>query len=310
MSENISKLRFYSYGIVAADKKRNSNEIVVTPVEDFPMMHGNITGVASDYNASVKTVKGGSEDVSVKVSDSLPATWLPLGDCNRLTSPDVRRGHPVMIYQFGDAEQYYWETVGNDLKFRRRETVIFGISATADENAVPNKTNTYIFEMSSHEKHIRLITTQADGEPFGYEVKLNTADGVFSIEDTVGNKLILDSKQNQLRFDNAVGNYFELVQNIFNMFTNDQINLKTNAMTVNANTLDITAQTSHKGDISHKGDYGQKGNHGVDGNFAVEGGGKSTFSGDIDGKANINLDGTIAADVGNFRSSCTAPNIN
>jgi hypothetical protein len=128
-----SKLRFYSIGIVAENKLLSSHEIEVTPVEELPMTNGELSANSVDYKGKAVDAGGKAYSASTESQVTLKASWLRFGSSNRLTSPDVRRGEVVMIYQFGDADKYYWVVLKDDSKLRKLETVIWAISATKDE---------------------------------------------------------------------------------------------------------------------------------------------------------------------------------
>lgn len=322
---NVSKLTIYGIGIVAVNKALNSNQIEVTPIEDLTMLDGEITDNVDTYSAAATNSEGENYDVEAKTSVTINATWLPVGQSNRMTSPDVRRGEQVMLYRFADSDMYYWNTLRNDLRFRKLETVVFGISATKKEDATPNESNTYVFEVSTHKKFIRLHTSQDDKEPFGYDIKLDTGNGVFTFEDTIGNKITLTSEDKQIRLENASGNYIDLIDNVLNISTNETINIKTaktnidSSELININTptltiktdktnmtaskLTIKAQTFHDGNFLLGGNLGTtKGSGGGGGDVSMEG--KATVQNGISTPADVTVGGTVHA------SYVDAPNVN
>jgi hypothetical protein len=203
-------LKFYSYGIVAENKKLNSRTVEVTPVEDLPMLNGEIkSGLVNDTVRS-QDAQGGETQIQTTAANSVPATWLPIGSSNRHTAPDVRRGEGVILYRFADSQHFFWTTLFDDLKLRKLETVIYAWSATKDENAEINADNYYFMEVSTHRGMIHLHTSKANGEYCVYDVQINTKDGVIQIVDDVGNFFMFDSKEKQIAFKNADDCYLEI----------------------------------------------------------------------------------------------------
>lgn len=304
-----SKLTPYSLGIVAENKKLNSKEIEVSPIEDLPMLDGELTGNITDYTAKATDAQGQPYQTETKIASTVTATWLAVGHPNRLTAPDVRRGEKVMLYRFADSDRLYWETLDNDLRFRKRETVVFGISATTDENAEPSPENTYTIEVSTHRKHLRILTTQADSEPFAYEIKLDTGEGKFFIRDNIGNTILLDSAASQIRLENSSGSFLDLTKDVITQHSDSEWNVTTQTANFKFSDFNVTATTTHTGDISHKGNMSRKGDTGLSGNMSVKDGGTTTLSGNLVGDADINLTGTIVAGKVVSKAPIDAPNV-
>lgn len=203
-------LKFYSYGIVAENKKLDSRVVEVTPVEDLPMLNGEIkSGLVTDTVHS-QDARGGETQIKTTTANSIPATWLPIGSSNRHTAPDVRRGEGVILYRFADSQHFFWTTLFDDLKLRKLETVIYAWSATKVEGAEINADNYYFLEVSTHRGMLHLHTSKANGEYCVYDVQINTKDGVIQIIDDVGNFFMFDSKEKQIAFKNADDCYLEI----------------------------------------------------------------------------------------------------
>lgn len=206
----ISKLRFLSMGIVAINKPLKTKIIEVSLAEELFMLDGELTDnvekwKTKSYEADNKTVY--EEEIEATVT--VKATWLPMGS-NRVTAPDVRRGEVVSIYQMGDTDKYYWTSLKYDMRLRKLETVIFAISGTRVEPDEGTSDNTYFVEWSTHAKHIRLHTSKADGEPFAYDIEINTKDGSMTFQDDAGNYIFMDSANNRLELKNGDGSWFDM----------------------------------------------------------------------------------------------------
>lgn len=237
----LSKFRFYSIGIVAANKALSSDVIEVTPIEELSMLDGEIDGIDLNVGSKGTNAAGESYETNVATNMAIQATWLKLSCSNRLTSPDVRRGAQVVIYQFGDSDKYYWTTLLDDSKLRKLETVIWGISATTSEGATPAPDNMYYFEISSHSKLVTFHTSQANGEQWGYDIQINAEKGYVVIEDTAGNFFKLDSAATSLTLKNVNGSVVDITKDICTITTPAEVNITTKRYTLKADNCTTTA---------------------------------------------------------------------
>lgn len=195
----ISKLRFYSMGLVATDKADDTHDIQVIPIEVIPT----VTGAVGDVESKVEVSGKDSEDVGYTVelnfSNTITATWMPMGS-NRLTSPNLVKDEQVLIWQFGDTDRYYWSPLGRDDDLRLLETIVFGIAARASEDdELDPANNMYTLEVSSHGQHITLRTTKDLGEPFAYTFQLNTGEGQVTLSDDNDNLIELSSETGRIK---------------------------------------------------------------------------------------------------------------
>lgn len=288
MIPSISRFHFFSTGIVAVDKKPSTKEIEVFPMETSPMSDGEVTDNVETLTAKGQNASGESFQDEVKATATILATWLPFGDTNRMTAPDVRRGEYVAIYRFGDADEYYWVTLLQDNKLRRLETVIYAFSNMRDENKPFDADSSYWFEVSTMAKHITIHTAKNDGEPFAYDIQLNTKDGCFTIKDDDGQVFYVDSQERQLRMQNRDGSWIEINKGDFNGFTPKSVNwetqtytIKTTKMTVNADSFEQISSSwktsvpnaEFSSDVSNGGDTNTGGSTNIGGNLGVGGGG-------------------------------------
>ena len=225
MDSSVSKLHLYSLGVVAANKPLDSKDIEVTPIEDAPLLDGEITDNLEQYASKGTTPLGEHYEATVQSTVSVKATWLPFGS-NRMTAPDVRRGETVVLYRFGDVDKYYWTTLQQDMRLRKLETVVFAFSNTRDEAVTADAKTSYYFEVSTHRKLIHLHTSNSDGEPFVYDIQLNTKDGSLIIQDDIGNYFSFDSKNVRLEMRNADGSHLDMDRKVISMTAPETINLK------------------------------------------------------------------------------------
>jgi hypothetical protein len=333
-----SKLHLYSLGIVATNKPLSTDEIEVTPIEMSMMLDGELSDTRTTMAASGKDSDGGAYSVEVDTSGTIKAKWL--GSCrgNRLTSPDIRRGDPVVIWRFGDTDQYYWET-RDDLNLRRLETVIWRFSGTKEEGVALTDKNCYMVELSTHKKLLHIHTSEANGEFCGYDIQLNADEGFLQVQDTKGNSILLNSPENQIELHNGDESFFNMIGRKLFIKTDDLIDIKTKTLNVTATdittksttnklttstndikadkqttnattneltatTNNITATTKHTGmytitgALTVTGKATLSGGLAGSGGFAMTGGGSMSFSG-----------GTLQVDSITSAGNVTAPNI-
>lgn len=273
-----SKLRFYSIGIVAANKDLKSKIIEVVPTEEVPMLDGEINSDKNTIATKGEDSDGKSYHASLDMTNSIKAEWLPFCDSQRLTAPDVRRGESVVIYQFGDADKFYWTTLKNDNRLRKLETVIWAFSGTQKEDTGELTPETsYYLEVSTHKKMVTFHTSQANQEAFGYDIQINAKDSKVVITDTAGNEFLIDSPAQHVRLKNSAGSYAEIIKNVANFYASESINAKTSLYTVTADTVQMKssgATTINAGSTAN-----------------IRGDSSATFSG---GKATVNGDSGLA----------------
>lgn len=238
----LSKLRFYSLGIVAANKPLGTTIIEVTPTEEVSTLDGEIDDAITNLSFEGVGADDKSYSVNVDTAVSIKADWLRLGYGNRRTAPDVRRGAQVIIYQFGDLNKFYWTTLRDDFKLRKLETVIYAWTGTKDEGVENNSGNTYFLEISTHTGVVTFHTSDANGEFCKYDIQINAKEGRVVITDSIGNYFVLDSKEHQLRMENVDGSIMDITKQICTITTLSEINLKTKHFTLNAEKGDMHIQ--------------------------------------------------------------------
>lgn len=241
----LSKLRYYSMGVVAEDKKLGSDIIQVTPLEEVSFVDGEVVARLNTDNVSGLDASGASYSAPATSSAAISATWMRISDPNRLTSPDVRRGEPVVIYQFGDENKFWWTTVLADHKYRRLETVIYGISGTSNSDVALGPDNMYWFEWSTHKRVIHIHTGKANGEPFAYDIQLDTGNGVYTFKDDAGQTFQFDSKERRMEYLNADGSHVDIHGRNGTISVPDTMKIQCNDMIVEArNSVQVDATNS------------------------------------------------------------------
>lgn len=238
-----SKFKLYSIGYVAENKKLGSRLILATIAEIHPSMNGELASNLTERTGTGVDQSGVEYSVKVSTDNAIEATWI--GDSNRYSAPDVRRGERVFLWQYQDTDKYYWSSMGLDDHLRKKETIQYTLSSTADESKTEiNPDTAYIIELSTHKKALTIRTNKADGEPYSYVIQLNTAEGAFEIQDDVGNWFSLDSAETNLQLKNASGSLVELNKSTINVKAPKEINLSAGSLikaTVGGSTITMTS---------------------------------------------------------------------
>lgn len=198
--------------MVGNNKAIGSKVVEVTPTEWLPMHDGEMVSNPEKMEHKTNDVNGVQTEGAIITDQVIEATWMPAGT-NRLTAPDVRRGVHVELWASADDDKYYWKSMGLDDNLHKLETIIFGISNTTDESITELTPEVmYWMEFSTHSKKIAISTSKSNGEPYLYEIFLDTEKGEFTVTDDIGNFINLQSKINLIHLQNAMGTFVKLDQ--------------------------------------------------------------------------------------------------
>lgn len=221
-----SNFSFFSWGIVAADKPDEDKFIEVLPIEVLPFFEGDVSDTLETLKFEGTDAQDQSYKVELKRSASVRAGWL--GQTNRRTSPNVRKGEQVLLYTVGDTEEYYWTSIGRDDHLRRGETVVYTWNASGvgtDTDIEVSESNHYSMVMDTVNKQVTLSTTTDNGELTNYIVQLNTGDGSFTVEDGLGNVVQLDSASTKITLLNADSTYVTLDRKNIDVYAPNNITM-------------------------------------------------------------------------------------
>ena len=271
-----SKLFIRSFGRAAMNIDGDNPMLEVIPLEEVGFIDGEVNTDRQTLAGSGTDADGNSFDVEMEVSNTIVAAWLPLGT-NRITVPHVRRGERVILWQYGDADQYYWTPTGLDDNVRRLETVVFRVSNTTDESDKQmNQDNSYWAEMSTHKKNITIATSKSNGEEFKYTIQIDTANHTFAVTDDIDNFIQIDSKERCITMHNADGTYIKMDKKIMDIHAPSTINLSTKTFNVDVNTWNVNVGTATlKGNYNYKGGITSNGKNISDSHFHLNSGGPS-----------------------------------
>lgn len=188
-----TKFRLYSIGIVAIKKDPASTTIEATPIEHLSLVDG-VLGANRDNVAGKHLQEGVEKTTEIKKEDTLTAEWIPFGQSNRTTPPDVREGETILLFTYGDTGEYWWTTIYNEPSIRRKEKVVYVYGNRTDDDIEDiNPKNSHWFMVDAYEKKIQLHTSDNDREKSRYDVVFDLAEGVVTLKDVQENTIELDS---------------------------------------------------------------------------------------------------------------------
>ena len=193
-----SMLHMFSLGIVVKNKEVDSDIVEVYPLEQLPMVDGNVQAYMDTIIANIKDREDNEEEVELLETYTISASWLPFGESNRFTSPDLVTGDTVILFRYADNETYYWTKIYTEGTIRELETVTYVYSNTPVPLTPLTPDNTYYVTVSTRDKYIHLHTSTNDGEHTTYDVKIDTEVGRLTIDDGKGNYIHLLSDQDDL----------------------------------------------------------------------------------------------------------------
>lgn len=202
-----SLFHFFSFGTAAANKPRVNPDgsicdmAEIFPKEKFTMAAGELTDDVDTIQVKGKDAAGEDYQSEQKTKASYTCKWLPIGDSNRLTPPDLRRGEEVLIYRYADTEFYFWTNAFNNI-IRKLETAVWWFSGTPEDGKEAEKERTaengYFVEISTHEKHVVFSTSKKNGEVCRYFLQFNPGDGNFTLQDDMGQEITIFSQEGKI----------------------------------------------------------------------------------------------------------------
>lgn len=233
-----SNLKLYSLGIVVETKPKHTDYILVSPIESLNIQEqGNIKDKSKSFEGNVKEIESSNFKTQLESTNYLRAKWLPFSNSNRITAPDVAASETVILFKFGNVDEYFWTTLFREPELRRLETVLYAYSNIPKGLKPFDKSSSYWLEVSTRDKHVHLHTSNSDGEPYIYDVIVNTKTGYIHLKDNVGNSIELNSHSGSV-----------------NLKAVASINLSAPAVNINANTITNNAPTViNKGNVQTSG---------------------------------------------------------
>ena len=214
-----SKYRILSLGVVVANNDNESPTIQVKPLEMLGFSDGEIKTDMVSKTVEFETYRQQSRvaaetraksNATLQSAPYLTAKWHPIGRSQRITPPSVAKGERVLIFQFENAPEYYWETVGNDHTYRKQERVVYIVKADTDYGEGADEQNSYRLEIDSRNMAIKLTTSKKINEFCTWKLDMNLVKGVFSIENGMKDVLKWDADKVKFSFENRDGSKIEV----------------------------------------------------------------------------------------------------
>lgn len=169
---------------------------------------------------------------SIKEGTTITARWLNIGGSNRMTPPNVMTGETVYIYNYGGTDEYFWSDYETEPGLRKEESVLYFFSNKKGIMKDGWIAKGYYMLIDTINKAVRLFTDAGNGELTTYKMEILTKEGILLIEDGKGNKIKLSSASDTWDIES---------NNILNIKTTSEVNIKTTNCTVNATNCTINA---------------------------------------------------------------------
>lgn len=196
-------------GIATADKASGSRDLWVYCPELLPFLSGSIS--AKEVSNDLKTnTREGTRTSSIKTTNNILCQYRD-ETTNRAFPPDVRKGEQVVVYCYGDSNQFYWKSAGRNDNSRRTEDYRMAISGSLANNPDQTDDNTYFFEMCTRSKHaIKISTSNADGEAHRYVLNIDADSSTVFLGDDYGNQIYIDSDKPRVCMKNQKNSLLDL----------------------------------------------------------------------------------------------------
>lgn len=236
-----SQVDFYSLGIVAEDKARNTDRVKIIPIEVSFMQP---TKVNAEESETEHTYSSGNatDNIRVKEANHITAKWWKFNS-NRVNSPNVKKEDQVLIYRLGKTDIYFWVDL-NSSNVKRLEDAIYAWSGDPTNQMADDLSNAYVFNVSPMDGHITLRTSKMNGEKNAYIWQFNTRDGSWICKDDLGNKYYMNSPEYDLGFENAMRSKINMNKEDIFMFSTRSINMETKTIKAKCDVWDVTAAKS------------------------------------------------------------------
>ena len=236
-----SGLRFYGIGVVAIDKPRGSDNIMVSPVEKVPMNNGRVKDAQEVMEYKSTGIGGVVTSDKVTAQAMIQAKWFPLSEGNRQTAPDVQEGESVRLWRYGNSNEYYWTTMYREPGIRRLETVLYCYGNLSGKGKGWDKDSSYWHEVSTHDKHIRWQTSQSDGEQYKYNYHISPKDSTVTLEDNIGNQWFMDSNAVLMRCKNSDGSFVDIEKLRYHGFAKEHMEHQSDVTHMHTPMFTVTA---------------------------------------------------------------------
>ncbi len=209
--------KFFGLFKVVEDKEEDSFDIKVSPVSYIPDMKGELNK-NNEQVVGIVDMENQHSSISTTKSNFITATWLPEGEQNRISAPDVVVGDVVEIYSVRGTDEYYWKVFSHNTSLRKREKVLIWLSNKGAAKS-GSEADAYYLLWDTRNKIVHFHTSDNDGEACTYDVLFNTLNGLFSLKDNLQNEIKLDSVKGRL--DSTILNEYNVITKKVNFICED-----------------------------------------------------------------------------------------
>jgi hypothetical protein len=248
MAPRLSVFQKYSIGIVAEHKDLQSKLVLVTPIEETPVMDGVLKSNPMVLETKGVDSSGNDYQTTAMTDTTVTATWLP-DSANRITPPDVRRGTRVQLYRMADSDTFYWRDLGLDGHLKRLETctLVFNNNPDAAGDDTIDPASSYFMEVSTHSGTATFATSKSNGEPLAWTIQVNAKEGSVSVVNDDNDEFTFDGVEKHIFAKLSTGTEFNLNQNNIYGFAPDTITLEAKKdITMICQNFSLTASKTYK----------------------------------------------------------------
>lgn len=199
-----SVFHLYSIGHAAENMEFGTDgSLEVFPAEQMSGLDGDLTSNQTNVSAEGENGEGQKYTQNINTGSTIKASWLSR-DSNRPFPSLIRRGEKVIIWRNSDTDEFCWEEYGRDIYMRRGDIyTIACISTVVNKDDPLSNKNSYWFEIDSLNGVIRLSTTKLNNEACEYLFEFMTREGTFTLSDSIGNFMKLESTDHRWTIANA-----------------------------------------------------------------------------------------------------------
>ncbi len=199
--ENLWK-RYHGISAVNLDDTDKKGTLKILCPELTPFANGNLKHKEEEVVFKAEDIWGTKQHSKCTMKNTIEAVYM--GGENCLSIPDVVVGEQLIVHQYGEDDTYYWSIERRDENLRLREHYRISCADTPIRIKILDDDNTYFFEINSKKGHkgITLSTTKSDSEAFRYLIKINCDGSYITLNDDVGNHILLDSANTRILIEN------------------------------------------------------------------------------------------------------------
>lgn len=205
---------------------------ILTPMYSDQYMNSEIESI------EIKEIKtNGGDEVGgyINISSCVKAKYF--GRSN-FTTPCIHKGESVLLSPMVNGT-YYWKEVGINDSYRLTETVTLRAANKLITVEQLDSYNTYSITLDTITKHITIKAANKTGQGLIYTLKMDVLKSLFTIDDSIGNKITLDSKISLVRIENNLGSFVETNKLDVNIEALGSVNIKAGTY------LNIDSPVSH-----------------------------------------------------------------